>query len=331
MGLRQQLLGRHKPDGWRTAFRVPAPDQLKRRRIERVVVPERVVRQRQIGKVVRVVLRGQPLRIARQALGHRLQRIFQQAGIALEIAVVLAVHGDQAAAIRPDPFEEQWPVQREAAEIDVDAHHHHLHAGIQQHRDQGPRQAVDVVVEGDVELEAERLAQLRQRGQGAQELGRAGHGGEVIRHGAAAQPAGRRRLAEALQVAVAGRAQPVAQGLRHLAGPDGPRGGLPVLGALDLIQRVVQILAVELPDDGLVVSVADVGVGVMEEEDFTNHARGSNPLENLATNPARGRNSSFTNEHEWQKIFGDIGKIRRMRRNVFVLGPRRAEELWCWR
>jgi hypothetical protein len=77
---------------------------------------------------------------------------------------------------------------------------------------------------------------------------------------------------EAVYLGRPGGAQPMSQRLGYLASPDWPRAGIPVLCAVDLIQNIVDKLAVQFPYDRLIVGIADIRMCMMNDKDFLYHA-----------------------------------------------------------
>ena len=141
---------------------------------------------------------------------------------------------------------------------------------IEERIDDAPGQAVHVGVhgraDGDAELaeEADRLQHVDDHAVVHQRRHVPGHGGDL-------DLAALDRGEEALAVAVARVAPPVERRAGHLAGPAEAALVRPVGGLVGDVERFVDEAPMQLEDDRLRVGVADVGVGVMDEEDFADH------------------------------------------------------------
>ena len=213
-----------------------------------------------------VVALAQPAVDARPGLVAQPHGILVHPRLARE-AVIPAVPGQNGASARPLPMEGIGPGQGRAAEVDVGGHGEGVDARVEQHVDERPVLAVDVAVHGVADGQAELLADSAQRRQRLDELVGVHERGDVEEHAGDLDAPAAHEVHEAGHLAIRGRAEPVQQ---HGGGLDGPAEGVvgvAVRVALAAVEGGVDEATMQVPDDRLVVCVADVGVAVMDQVD----------------------------------------------------------------
>lgn len=265
----EQLIGGDEADPGLEAAGVPLADQPGDLEVGGRVVPaDRRGRGGQIDEIVGVGHGLEMLQVVRQPLLHPLDRVLPGIEELVEHGIVSAVHDQDLAAGGALPAEDRGAFGDWPAEVDVDRHNEQLDAGIGEEVDGTPGDAVDVVLVGGTDIGAEEQAHFFDRLELLDELLGGAEGGGIELEAGESDAALSDEALEAGDGLLVGALEPFLHLGGHLDGPFGGRGLVPGGRGLEQLQGLIDEFAVQLPDDGLGVGVADIEVAVVDDEDL---------------------------------------------------------------
>ena len=247
---------------------VPLPDQFGDRRIGRRIVPH--LRRRgggQVEEVVWVADAVQVQEILLEAARHGIERALPGEENLVEHGVVVAVHHPQFAAAGGLPAEHPGTRRDDAAQVTVDGHDEQLDAVVEQQVGQWPGHTGHVVLQRGVDARPEAAPQPLDRRQLSLELVGGIERGQIVLQRADGEPPLRDEPMESLGVRPGG-LEPSEHRRRDLAGPFGAQRLGPACGLLQEVERLADILPMQLPNHRLAMGIADVEVAVMKDQDF---------------------------------------------------------------
>ena len=211
-----------------------------------------------------------PLRHARSRLveidGHPQTDV---AGHAIDEAVI----GEKRASARRLPAEGPRPRLQRMTKMLVDRHRQAADTVVEECVDNPPGQAVDVGVHRRADRNAE-VAEEADRLEHVDDHAVVHERRHVPRHRRHLELAALHRRQEALAITVGRVLPPVERRPGHLAGPAEPALVRPVGRLLGDVERLIDEAAMQLEHDRLRMGVADIGVAVVDEEDFADHRAG---------------------------------------------------------
>ena len=156
---------------------------------------------------------------------------------------------------------------------------------VDKHVGKCPRHPVDVMLAGDANRRLQSLLQLALARDQPFQPGVIDIGRHMPAQRREPDPPLMHERGEAIDLVLRGSCEPAPDGLRRLACPLRATRLGQADGLLEPVDRLAQILQLELPDDGLRVRVADVEVTVMEKKNLLHSLRGRRAAHEAAATP----------------------------------------------
>ena len=257
------LAGQGEPQARLAAVGVPAPHKLGKVRLGGAVIAERIVDLQHQGRQGIANL-GEPGSHPRPPLGGEKVGVLADPHPPSQ-AVGEAVPGEDRPPARSLPVEREGMRIERSTEVGVDRHTERRDVQVGEDVHQGPVLAIHIAIHGVANRQSELRADPPQGTKALDQLIGIVKGSDVTEHRGDLDPAGLHQVDEARNLAVRCRLEPVAQHAGRLDGP--PEGVVPVVVQVPLAegQRRVQEAPMEIPDNRLIVGIADVGVAVVNE------------------------------------------------------------------